>query len=155
MEQKRHRGGQPGNKNAVKHGYYAKALNGPTRSDLKKASSLEGLDEEITLLRLLIVQAARRGDYRAVKPLTKTMTVLEKLLKINNKINDHRQEKVLQAVNDLSRELYADISFAQRSAAGHDITDFNESQRIVLGEAKAPEVIGVKLASASLAGTKK
>ncbi|ADJ26567.1 hypothetical protein Dehly_1276 [Dehalogenimonas lykanthroporepellens BL-DC-9] len=50
-EKPRRRGAQPGNRNAVTHGFYARALPAEHMEALSKAEEIEGLDEEITLLR--------------------------------------------------------------------------------------------------------
>ncbi|OGN90597.1 MAG: hypothetical protein A2Y88_06260 [Chloroflexi bacterium RBG_13_48_10] len=49
--QKRHRGGQPGNVNALKHGFYTRRF---THTDLAGVESIDynGLIEEITIIRL-------------------------------------------------------------------------------------------------------
>jgi hypothetical protein len=154
-KQKRHRGGQPGNQNARKHAYYAAVLDSQNRSDLKKAAGLEGIDEEIIILRLLIAQATSCGDYRTIKTLTKTMKIIGKLLVIKKKAEGRCQERIRLAVNSLGRELYQGWLGPGRPAAGHDITDFNESQRMERVEAKVPALMVESSASPGLAGTKK
>jgi len=49
----RKRGGQPGNQNAFRHGYYGRALNRLSRERLSEARALDATDlaEEIALLR--------------------------------------------------------------------------------------------------------
>lgn len=48
---KRQRGGQPGNRNARKHGYYSRVVLPAELSGLSLASRLPGLEAEIALLR--------------------------------------------------------------------------------------------------------
>ena len=48
-------GGQPGNTNALKHGFYARKLKSRRLADYARARTVTGLDEEIALLRLVIL----------------------------------------------------------------------------------------------------
>lgn len=48
----RKKGGQPGNQNARTHGFYSKALTEAEKLEMEDASLVEGIDEEITLLRV-------------------------------------------------------------------------------------------------------
>ena len=52
MEKKRKKGAQPRNQNARKHGFYSEILNDAEKALLEDAASLEGLDEEIAILRV-------------------------------------------------------------------------------------------------------
>lgn len=53
-EKPRRRGAQPGNRNAVTHGFYSKVLPAQSDETLSEANEIEGLDEEIALLRYKI-----------------------------------------------------------------------------------------------------
>jgi len=139
---KRKRGAQPGNQNARKHGYYAANLDKQGRLDLKQASSLEGIDEEVALLRLHIVKASRSGDYCAIDPLLKALAVLEKLQAIKNKEDVDRQERVLQAVAHLGRLLYDGWLNSGYPVKAEDIKKLNEIKPIhdVVAECPAAQV---------------
>lgn len=50
-EKPRRRGGQPGNRNAVTHGFYARPLPADREEAMSQADEVEGLDEEIAFLR--------------------------------------------------------------------------------------------------------
>jgi hypothetical protein len=58
-DRKRKRGGQPGNFNALKHGFYSRRFTRQELEDLENAMQ-EGLQDEITLLR---VQIRRLADF--------------------------------------------------------------------------------------------
>ena len=45
------RGGQPGNQNARKHGFYSAVFTGQDKINLNQAAEIDGLDEEIALIR--------------------------------------------------------------------------------------------------------
>ena len=57
---KRNSGGQPGNRNALKHGFYSRVLTQAELLSLQQAVSVEGLDAEIALLRLKISHLIER-----------------------------------------------------------------------------------------------
>ena len=48
----RKKGGQPANQNARKHGFYSRVLDESERIELEEAGYVEGIDEEIALLRV-------------------------------------------------------------------------------------------------------
>jgi len=48
---KRRRGGQPGNQNGRRHGFYSSVLKEKELPFLEEASAVEGIDEEIAILR--------------------------------------------------------------------------------------------------------
>lgn len=56
MEKKRKKGGQPGNLNALKHGFYAQAMDKQEMRDLVKVGL--GLVDEINLMRTIIRRVA-------------------------------------------------------------------------------------------------
>ena len=66
MNVPRPRGGQPGNQNARKHGYYSSAFIGVGKVNLTQAEQVNGLDDEIALLRASPFGTARR---RCCQPL--------------------------------------------------------------------------------------
>ncbi len=51
---KRKRGAPKGNQNARKHGFYAKVLDEAEEIDFELAAGVEGIDDEIALLRVKI-----------------------------------------------------------------------------------------------------
>jgi hypothetical protein len=147
---KRKRGAQPGNQNARKHGYYAANLDSQGRLDLKQASSLVGVEEEVALLRSQIKKASRSGDYRAIGPLLKALSVLEKLQDIKNKSDVGRQERVIRAVLYLGFILY-DGWLNSGYPVTEDIKNFNESKQTAPVVAKGVGVNNRYLVSARLA----
>jgi hypothetical protein len=55
-------GARPGNRNAVRHGLYSRALAAEERESLAAAYQVEGLAEEIGVTRLLILRALRQPE---------------------------------------------------------------------------------------------
>ena len=61
----RRRGAPPGNQNARKCGFYAKTLSPEDQSRLLNAAEVEGLDQEVALLRARISAAAENPSQSA------------------------------------------------------------------------------------------
>ena len=78
MSTERKRGGQPGNRNSRKHGFYSKGLDNNLRREFRRASKMEGLDDEITLLRLNIKSLMDKDppDLRLVDREARTLAAL-------------------------------------------------------------------------------
>jgi hypothetical protein len=53
------RGAPPGNQNARKHGFYSRVLDDEERQDFEQATCVEGLDDEIALLRVKLKSVLR------------------------------------------------------------------------------------------------
>jgi len=72
----RKRGAQPGNKNALKHGYYSPLFRS---AELKKLKALSnpGLSDEIEMLRLVISRVVERaGDAQSFDQLLRYLSTL-------------------------------------------------------------------------------
>ena len=97
---KRNRGGQPGNQNARKNDFYWKVLDGNRRRALKRAAEVQGLDQEIALLRLKI-QSLLETDPSNLKLIGRDARTLAMLVSAKNKIPPEDKNEVLrQAVKD-------------------------------------------------------
>jgi hypothetical protein len=103
---KRHKGGQPGNRNALKRGYYSRALNRKEKHEFSLAAGIEGIDEEISLLRFEIKKAIQDGDLADLVPLSKAAFALEKLVRTRHKIfSDSRQNQLEKALENVFRNV--------------------------------------------------
>jgi len=76
----RNRGGQPGNQNARKNGFYSKVLSAKQKHTLEYASEVKGLDQEIALVRLRLQSLLEcdSPDIRLIDRLARTLAVLIK-----------------------------------------------------------------------------
>ena len=111
---KRKRGGQLGNRNAVKHGYYSRAFPREENKDLRSAADVRGLDEEIALVRHVIKKAALSPDDRHMLTMIRAANVLNRLVRTRYKIeggNPDRlkeaMERVLGHFSDILSPLYS------------------------------------------------
>jgi hypothetical protein len=73
---KRSRGGQPGNRNALKHGFYAASFPSAEVRDLEN-TTFTGLSEEIALLRVYIRRVIERS--RGVEDLAQVLAILRSI----------------------------------------------------------------------------
>ncbi len=89
---RRPRGGQPGNQNARKHGFYSRFR---TREDLEylpKAAKITGLDEDIIVFRVKI-RSILDHDPTNIRVLCYAFRRLESLLKTRKKLTDSIKTK--------------------------------------------------------------
>ncbi len=84
---KKKRGAPKGNKNAVKPRYYLKSFDEIDRRDIVNANGIEGIDEEIALLRHEIKKAVTGGDERNLLLLVKAAGAMEKLFRTRYRIS--------------------------------------------------------------------
>ena len=90
-EEKRRPGGQPGNKNALKHGYYSRIFNQEEeKDDYSSAAEVKGLDEEIALMRHVIKEAASFKDDKHMLIIVRASNALNKLIRTRFKVYGNR-----------------------------------------------------------------
>ena len=106
---KRKRGAPKGNQNAIKHGYYSRAFNEAEKLDFDLAAGMEGISEEIALLRFEIKKAVSGGDIKNLMPLIKAAFALEKLIRTNRWIFMEKQDSLKIAVENVIRNVLAPL----------------------------------------------
>ena len=100
---KRNKGDQPGNRNARKHGFYSKVLTRSEKLELQKAVSVEGLGDEIALLRLKIFQLLER-DPDNLNLVLQASDILGRLVHINY-LNPRHDNGLKLAIGNVWREI--------------------------------------------------
>ena len=101
-QQKRKPGGQPGNQNARTHGFYSKVLSPEDRKTLEAAAGVHGLDHEIALLRMKVLNilAGEPGNHfvlvMAVNALIKLLKARQALLKDDPQALEEKLEHALR-----------------------------------------------------------
>ena len=98
MEHKRQRGGQPANRNARKHGYYSKVFTKEERADYYSAGDVQGIDEEIALIRHVIKTVASFKDENNLLLLVKAANALNKLIRTRQKIQSGQYDGLKDAI---------------------------------------------------------
>jgi hypothetical protein len=101
----RGRGAPKGNKNALKHGYYSQAFNKSEKLDFNLAIGLEGITEEIALLRFEIKKAVTSDDIHRLIPLSKAAYALEKLIRTHHRLYLEKQQNLHIAMENVIRNV--------------------------------------------------
>jgi hypothetical protein len=87
---KRNRGGQIGNQNARKHGFYSSVLRKNEAAEVEVATEVEGLDDEIALFRVKI-KSLVENDPDNIKLIMRALNSLERL--VRTRYNISRDDK--------------------------------------------------------------
>ncbi|MBN1367938.1 MAG: hypothetical protein JW967_08430 [Dehalococcoidales bacterium] len=103
MEQKRVPGGQPGNQNARRHGFYSDLLDETQQADFLQALQVEGLDIEIALLRVKL-KSVIRNDPDNIKLITRAAESLAKLVKVKYSGGKNDPKKTKEAIGNVLRD---------------------------------------------------
>ncbi|MFC1910471.1 hypothetical protein ACFLXC_04195 [Chloroflexota bacterium] len=98
------RGTPLGNQNARKHGFYSQALSKPDRKGLRQAASVEGVDEEIALLRLKL-KSILINDPDNYRLIDQAISSLVRLLRTKNKLAFFDTGVFIQAVENVLRNI--------------------------------------------------
>ena len=110
------RGAPKGNRNAVKPDYYLKEFDKPDQLDIYNANDVEGIDEEIALLRHEIKKAITGGNERNLLLLVKASGALEKLIRTRFRISNAQHKGLKEGIGNIIKEyllpLGANISSA-------------------------------------------
>jgi hypothetical protein len=99
------KGGQKGNANAIKHGFYARIFDEAERPDFTFAVGIEGIDEEIALLRMEIKKAIAGGDFRNLILLVKAAGALERLIRTRYQINAAQRKGLKEAIGNVIKDV--------------------------------------------------
>jgi hypothetical protein len=104
-KEKKRRGGQPGNKNAFKHGLYSKAMQEMEKKDYNRAAGVEGIDQEIALLRLEILKVIAGGSTENLELILKAADVLDKLVLTRYKITSAQHKGIKEAMGNVVKDI--------------------------------------------------
>jgi uncharacterized protein YjcR len=117
----RKRGAQPGNDNALKHGFYSRTWKQRDRKGFEEMKTISLVDE-INLLRVSIcrlVESSHENDtptasVQFVRTLSLALIALNRLIRTQNDIHspdDEFQESFMQALRESNREMGIDERF--------------------------------------------
>jgi hypothetical protein len=94
-----------GKSGAPKPGFYARALDEAERLDFELASGVEGIDDEIALLRLEIKKAIMGGDPKNLELLVKATNALERLVRTRYNISKEQGKGLKEAIGNVIRDI--------------------------------------------------
>ena len=103
-EAKRKRGAPKGNQNARKHGFYSRVLDEAERLDFELASGVNGIDDEIALLRVKI-KSILEHDPENIKLIMQATNTLAGLVKTSYNITKEQRKGLKEAIGNVLRDV--------------------------------------------------
>jgi hypothetical protein len=100
----RKRGAPKGNRNARKHGFYSKVLDEAEQIDFELASGVEGIDDEIALLRVKIKSILEK-DPENVRLIMQATNALARLVKTRYNITKEQKKGLKEAIGNVLRDV--------------------------------------------------
>ena len=101
---KRKRGAPKGNQNARKHGFYSKVLNEAESLDLELASGVDGIDDEIALLRVKI-KSILEHDPENVRLIIEATNTLARLVRTKYNITKEQKKGLKEAIGNVLKDI--------------------------------------------------
>jgi hypothetical protein len=92
------------NQNAAKPGFYARALNEAERMELEEAATIEGLDNEIAILRVKLRQLLEQYPER-VDLQMRAVNMLAQLIRTRYNITTEQKKSLAQAITTVLQEV--------------------------------------------------
>ncbi len=100
----RKRGAPKGNQNARKHGFYSRVLDEAEQLDFELASGVEGIDDEIALLRVKI-KSILENDPDNIKLIMQATNTLSRLVRTRYKITKEQKKGLKEAIGNVLRDI--------------------------------------------------
>jgi uncharacterized protein YjcR len=104
MEAKRKRGAPKGNQNARTHGFYSRVMDEAEQLDLELATSIEGIDDEIALLRVKIKSVLEK-DPENIRLIMQATNTLAGLIKASYKMTKEQRKGLKEAIGNVLRDV--------------------------------------------------
>ncbi len=98
------RGAPKGNQNARKHGFYSKVLDEAGRLDFELATGVEGIDDEIALLRVKIKSLIER-DPENINLIMQATNTLARLVRTRYNISKEDKKGLKEAIGNVLRDV--------------------------------------------------
>ena len=98
------RGAPHGNQNARKHGFYSKVLDEAGQLDFELATGVEGIDEEIALLRVKI-KSILEHDPENIKLIMQATNTLARLVRTRYNLSKEDRKGLKEAIANVLRDV--------------------------------------------------
>jgi hypothetical protein len=98
------KGTQKGNQNARKHGFYSKVLDETEQVQFQAARDIQGIDEEIALLRVKI-QSILEHDPENVNLIMRATGILARLIRTKYELDAGQSRGLKEAIGNVMREI--------------------------------------------------
>ena len=115
------KGGQKGNQNARKHGFYSHALTEAEKLLMEEALELQGLDQEIALLRVKLAELVSDCPDRIDLYLAAANTIA-RLVTTRYQISKDQKNSLKQAITKVLSEVAAPLGIGVGMGAGMKMT---------------------------------
>ena len=93
------------NQSARRQGFYSRVLDEAERLDFELASGVDGIDDEIALLRVEIRKALMGDDSKNLKLLVEATNALERLIRTKYKITREQRKGLKEAIGNVLRDI--------------------------------------------------
>ncbi len=100
----RKRGAPKGNESAKKSDFYSKVLDEAERLDFELATGVEGIDDEIALLRVKI-KSILEHDPENIRLIMEATNTLAKLIKTRYNITKEQKKGLKEAISNVLRDV--------------------------------------------------
>jgi hypothetical protein len=110
------RGGQKGNQNARKHGFYSRVLDEAEKLDFESASGVNGIDDEIALLRVKIKSVLEK-DPENIKLIMLAANTLAAMVKTRYNINKEQRKGLKEAIGNVIKDIAIPLGISVGSTA--------------------------------------
>ena len=101
---KKKKGPPRGNQNARTHGFYSKVLDEAEKIDFEIAAGVEGIDDEIAMLRVKIKSVLER-DPENINLIMQATNALAGLVKTNYQITREQRKGLREAIGNVLRDV--------------------------------------------------
>ncbi len=98
------RGAPLGNQNARKHGFYSRVLDEDEQWDFEQATEVDGIDDEIALLRTKI-KSVLRHDPENIELIMKAISILSGLIKTRYNIGKEDKSGLKEAISNVLKDV--------------------------------------------------
>ncbi len=109
------RGAPKGNQYARKHGFYSDILDEEELADFKIATRVEGIDEEIALLRVKIKSLVKH-DPENLKLIMQAVNTLGRLIRTKYNISKEDKQSLKEAIANVLRDVALPLGIGIGSA---------------------------------------
>ena len=113
------RGAPLGNQYARKHGFYSNALDEAERLELERATDVEGMDDEIALLRVKIKSLVQH-DPQNIKLIMRALDSLGKLVRTKYNIGKNDKKGFTEAIGNILRDIALPLGVGIRTFVKKD-----------------------------------
>jgi len=107
----RKRGAQKDNQHVRKHGFYSKVLEEAEQLDFELASGVEGIDDEIALLRVKI-KSILEDEPENIRLIMQMTNALERLVKTRYNITKEQKKGLKEAIGNVLRDIALPLGIA-------------------------------------------